>query len=53
VPVRIELPTDGPLAALLRPGLSVTVSVDTRGEAAQTADTGIVGTAQAAPAPAK
>jgi membrane fusion protein, multidrug efflux system len=53
VPVRIELPADGPLANLLRPGLSVTVSVDTRGEGAETADTGIVGTAQAAPAAAK
>jgi membrane fusion protein (multidrug efflux system) len=32
VPVRISLPADGPLARLLRPGLSVTVSVDTRAE---------------------
>jgi membrane fusion protein (multidrug efflux system) len=32
VPVRIALPADGPLARLLRPGLSVTVSVDTRAE---------------------
>jgi membrane fusion protein (multidrug efflux system) len=53
VPVRIELPADGPLAALLRPGLSVTVTVDTRGEGAQTAEGGIVGTARAAPAAAK
>jgi membrane fusion protein (multidrug efflux system) len=30
VPVRIALPTGGPLARLLRPGLSVTVTVDTR-----------------------
>jgi membrane fusion protein (multidrug efflux system) len=30
VPVRIAVPADGPVAALLRPGLSVTVSVDTR-----------------------
>jgi len=37
VPVRIALPADGPLAALLRPGLSVTVAVDTRNEG----DTGI------------
>ena len=29
VPVRIALPADGPLAPLLRPGLSVTVTVDT------------------------
>ena len=32
VPVRIALPAEGPLARLLRPGLSVTVSVDTRAE---------------------
>jgi membrane fusion protein, multidrug efflux system len=32
VPVRIALPADGPLARKLRPGLSVTVSVDTRAE---------------------
>jgi len=30
VPVRIALPASGALAALLRPGLSVTVTVDTR-----------------------
>jgi membrane fusion protein (multidrug efflux system) len=30
VPVRIAVAADGPVAALLRPGLSVTVSVDTR-----------------------
>ena len=30
VPVRIALPQDAPLAGLLRPGLSVTVTVDTR-----------------------
>jgi membrane fusion protein, multidrug efflux system len=30
VPVRIALPTASPLAGLLRPGLSVTVTVDTR-----------------------
>jgi membrane fusion protein (multidrug efflux system) len=30
VPVRIALPASGPLAGLLRPGLSVTVTVDTR-----------------------
>jgi membrane fusion protein (multidrug efflux system) len=33
VPVRIALPTDSPLVRLLRPGLSVTVTVDTRREA--------------------
>jgi membrane fusion protein (multidrug efflux system) len=30
VPVRIALPADGPLAPLLRPGLSVTVTVNTK-----------------------
>ena len=30
VPVRIALPAASPLAGLLRPGLSVTVTVDTR-----------------------
>ena len=30
VPVRIALPTDSPLMPLLRPGLSVTVTIDTR-----------------------
>ena len=46
VPVRIALPETGPLAGLLRPGLSVTVTIDTR-------DTGqgdgLVGAAQAKP----
>jgi membrane fusion protein, multidrug efflux system len=44
VPVRIALPVGGPLAGLLRPGLSVTVTVDTRdsGEAG-----GLLGSAQA------
>jgi membrane fusion protein (multidrug efflux system) len=32
VPVRIALPAEGPLARLLRPGLSVSVTVDTRAE---------------------
>jgi membrane fusion protein (multidrug efflux system) len=32
VPVRIALPAEEPLARLLRPGLSVTVTVDTRAE---------------------
>jgi len=44
VPVRIGIPEKGPLAGLLRPGLSVTVTIDTR-------DTGqgdgLVGAAQA------
>jgi membrane fusion protein, multidrug efflux system len=34
VPVRIALPQDAPLAGMLRPGLSVTVTVDTREGAA-------------------
>ena len=33
VPVRIALPADAPLVQRLRPGLSVTVSIDTRREA--------------------
>jgi multidrug resistance efflux pump len=42
--VRIALPEKGPLAGLLRPGLSVTVTIDTRhaGEG-----DGLVGAAQA------
>src|SRR5712675_1913532 len=42
VPVRIALPASGPLAGLLRPGLSVTVTVETR-----EAGDGVVATAQA------
>jgi membrane fusion protein (multidrug efflux system) len=58
VPVRIALPADEPLARLLRPGLSVTVTVDTRAEMQREAANGIVGAAQAhaaaeAAAPAK
>ena len=47
VPVRIALPENGPPAGLLRPGLSVTVTIDTRhaGEG-----DGLVGAAQAKPA---
>jgi membrane fusion protein (multidrug efflux system) len=55
VPVRIALPADAPVARLLRPGLSVTVSVDTRGAAAAetaAAHGAIVGSAKATPAPA-
>jgi membrane fusion protein (multidrug efflux system) len=48
VSVRIALPANGPLARLLRPGLSVEVTVDTRGDATAS-DAGIVGAAQAAP----
>jgi membrane fusion protein (multidrug efflux system) len=46
VPVRIALPAEGPLSRLLRPGLSVTVTVDTRAEPTE----GVVGAAQARPA---
>ncbi len=51
VPVRIALPADNPLAALLRPGLSVTVSVDTRAPGDAVADGAIVGTARAGTPP--
>jgi membrane fusion protein (multidrug efflux system) len=51
VPVRIALPTDGPLAALLRPGLSVVVTVDTSEAGNAVAEGGIVGAAQAGTAP--
>ncbi len=47
VPVRIALPNEGQLTRLLRPGLSVTVTIDTRSEGTQTADDGIVGATQA------
>ncbi len=50
VPVRIALPRQDPLARLLRPGLSVTVSVDTRDQGETVAGDGIVGTAEAKPA---
>lgn len=50
VPIRIALPTKEPLARLLRPGLSVTVTVDTRDEGEAVAADGIVGAAQAKPA---
>ena len=48
VPVRIAVPADGQLAGLLRPGLSVVASVDTRalGETAA-ADSGVIGVAEA------
>jgi membrane fusion protein (multidrug efflux system) len=48
VPVRIRLPAHGPLADLLRPGLSVVVTVDTRTRGEAVAEGGIVG---AVPAP--
>jgi membrane fusion protein, multidrug efflux system len=33
VPVRVAIPADNPLAGMLRPGLSVVATIDTRGEA--------------------
>lgn len=53
VPVRIAVPADSPLSSLLRPGLSVVVSVDTREHGIATAQAGIVGAAEAKPAVAK
>ena len=44
VPTRIALPASGPLTGLLRPGLSLTVTVDTRDD---TDGNGLVGSAQA------
>ncbi len=49
VPVRIKLPREGPLADMLRPGLSVTVTVDTRDPGTATLAGGILGAAQAQP----
>jgi membrane fusion protein (multidrug efflux system) len=51
VPVRIALPTDDPLARRMRPGLSVTVTVDTRDAIRADADAGVVGAAHANPTP--
>jgi membrane fusion protein, multidrug efflux system len=52
VPVRVALPANGPLAHLLRPGLSVTVTVDTRSAPiAAAAGAAVVGNAEATPAP--
>jgi membrane fusion protein (multidrug efflux system) len=57
VPVRIALPEDGPLAKLLRPGLSVTVTVDTHAEPAKPATAPahepVIGSAAAAAAVAR
>ena len=51
VPVRIAVKHDNPLAGLLRPGLSVVVSIDTREAGSATAaDSGIIGVAGAAEA---
>jgi membrane fusion protein, multidrug efflux system len=52
VPVRIALPDNEPLSSLLRPGLSVVVSVDTHAEETSTMAGGIVGTAEAKTPPA-
>jgi membrane fusion protein (multidrug efflux system) len=52
VPIRIALPTKEPLARLLRPGLSVTVTVDTREKGDAVAADAIVGAAEARPAAA-
>ncbi|MGH6945028.1 MAG: HlyD family secretion protein [Geminicoccaceae bacterium] len=50
VPVRIAVPPDNPLAGLLRPGLSVVASVDTRTRAEGAARVeGVLGAAQAGP----
>jgi membrane fusion protein (multidrug efflux system) len=49
VPVRISLPAHGPLAGLLRPGLSVAVTVDTRTPGEAVAAGGIVGATAATP----
>lgn len=49
VPVRIAVPADEPMVRLLRPGLSVTVTVDTRREGTAEASDGIVGAAHAGP----
>jgi membrane fusion protein (multidrug efflux system) len=51
VPVRIALPAEGPLKGLLRPGLSVTVTVDTR-EAGADAIAAAPAQSAAAPDPA-
>jgi membrane fusion protein (multidrug efflux system) len=51
VAVRIAVPQGGPLAALLRPGLSVEVTVDTRHPGSATVDGAIVGAAESKTAP--
>ena len=53
VPVRIRLPRTGPLARLLRPGLSVTVTAHTREKGEAAAADGIVGAIEARPTPGK
>jgi len=49
VPVRVALPADSPLSGLLRPGLSVTVTINTR----ETGGAISSGQAAAAPNPAE
>jgi membrane fusion protein (multidrug efflux system) len=51
VPVRIAVPSGSPVARLLRPGLSVVVTVDTRKPGDAEVAEGLVGRAQARPAP--
>ena len=53
VPVRIAVPADASIAGLLRPGLSVTITVDTRGKGESHAGDGLVGAAQARAAPSE
>ena len=52
VPVRIAVPETAPLVGLLRPGLSVTVTIDTRAEAQREA-AGPIGSAAAEPVSAQ
>jgi membrane fusion protein (multidrug efflux system) len=52
VPVRIAVPGGNPLARLLRPGLSVVVTIDTRAPGDDEASDGLVDRAQAKPAAA-
>ena len=52
VPVRIAVPADALLAGLLRPGLSVTVTVDTRTQGEAQATESVLGSARAEPASA-
>jgi membrane fusion protein, multidrug efflux system len=47
VPVRVAVPADASLAGLLRPGLSVTVTVDTRTQGEAQANDALLGSARA------
>src|SRR5436305_2025967 len=53
VPVRIAVPADASIAGLLRPGLSVTVTVDTRRQRETPAGDWVAGAAQARPTAAE